>query len=166
MNTTAATDLVLAADEIVTRFLSMHRTRLGGSHVDHARRVAAGLGAAPDHEIAAALLHDVIEKSEIGVAQFRALVHDAAVVALVDILTVRDGETEHDYLRRCARDPVALRIKRLDLEDKLTTDDVHVAADVADDLRSEALGKLCVLNAFAIDARRNCPSRSHSSSGD
>ena len=38
---------------------------------------------------------------------------------LADALTERDGEPEQVYLRRCAADPLALRIKRADITDKL-----------------------------------------------
>jgi (p)ppGpp synthase/HD superfamily hydrolase len=152
--TTGTSALVATADAVANRFLASHRTRLGGSHIDHARRVAAGLGDDDEHVIAAALLHDVVEKTDIGVAGLQALVADEIVVALVATLTAGEDESERDYLLRCANDPAALRIKRLDLADKLTTDDVHVRANVADMLRDEALRKLHLLDSLAANGGR------------
>jgi hypothetical protein len=38
---------------------------------------------------------------------------------VVDALTERDGEPERSYLARAVFDPLALRIKRADIEDNL-----------------------------------------------
>lgn len=136
------------AHALAEQLLGSCRTRLGGLHIDHARRVAAAAGDDP-RVIAVALLHDVVEKADVTVDQLRDLVGDAWIVDLVAILTMPEGEDEETYLVRCASDPVAIRIKRLDLVDKLVTDDVHVPADVAASIRSEALSRLRTLNGLA-----------------
>ncbi len=49
----------------------------------------------------------------------RAAGADDRLLEVVDALTEREGEPERSYLARAADDPVALRIKRADIEDKL-----------------------------------------------
>jgi (p)ppGpp synthase/HD superfamily hydrolase len=123
------------------------------------------LGDDDERVVAAALLHDVIEKAGVDEARLRALVDDEIVVALVAVLTAGEDESERDYLLRCANDPAALRIKRLDLADKLTTDDVHVCSKLADMLRDEALGRLRALNDFATEAGLDRPNRTNAPIG-
>jgi hypothetical protein len=40
------------------------------------------------------------------------------LMRIVEMLTERQGEDMRSYFARCAADPLALRIKRADLEDK------------------------------------------------
>ena len=82
-----------------------------------------------DVTIAAGLLHDTVEKGSIGWDDLRAAGADDRLLAVVEALTEREGEPEHEYLRRCAADPLALRIKRVDIMDKLV--ERAVALDAA-----------------------------------
>ncbi len=135
------------ADALAAQLLGDRRTRLGELHITHARRVAAALvGRVDDCALAAALLHDVIENTGITAAELRRLTGDNEVVELVEMLTRRAGESVGDYLFRCARHPVALIVKRVDLEDKLVADDSAVAPAVAEDIRREAVERLDLLN--------------------
>jgi (p)ppGpp synthase/HD superfamily hydrolase len=138
------------ADELAARLLGGSRTKLGGLHIDHARRVAARVGGHPDpRSFAAALLHDVLEKTGTSAAELRRLTGDEAVVDLVDVLTRRGDENEEEYLGRCALDPVALLVKRSDLADKLTAPDATVSDGVAEMLRAEAAARLELLEQIA-----------------
>jgi hypothetical protein len=135
------------ADALAAQLLDDLRTRLGELQIIHARRVAEALvGRVDDCAIAAALLHDVIEKTGITAPELRRLTGDNEVVQLVEILTRRPGESESDYLFRCAGHPVALIVKRVDLEDKLIADDSAVAPAVAEAIRREAVERLDLLN--------------------
>lgn len=136
-----------AADVLAARLLGDLRTKLGGLEIAHARRVAARVrGTNDDRVIAAALLHDVLEKAGVSANELRAMTGDAGVVDLVEVLSRRDGESEHDYLSRCAADPKALVVKRVDLEDKLVADDSVVPAVVAEKVRQEASERLALLD--------------------
>jgi (p)ppGpp synthase/HD superfamily hydrolase len=138
------------ADVLAARLLGDLRTRLGGLEIAHARRVAARLrGTSDDRVIAAALLHDVLEKAGVSADELRAMTGDAGVVALVEVLSRRDGESEHDYLSRCAADPKALVVKRVDLADKLVADDSAVPTVVAEKVRQEARERLALLDGLA-----------------
>ncbi len=140
-----------AADALAARLLGGLRTKLGGLEIAHARRVAAAVRGTNDDNraVAAAMLHDVLEKAGIGAHELRAMTSDDEVVALVEVLSRRDSESDHDYLARCAADPLALLVKRADLADKLVTDDSLVSPAVAEEIRREARRRLALLNDLA-----------------
>jgi hypothetical protein len=139
-----------SADELAARALAGLNTRLGGRQITHARRVAAVVRAThDDRAVAAALLHDVVEKGSISLDDLLERSCDHRLVALVDLLTRRDDETEEHYLQRCAGDPVALAIKRADLADKLSADDAQVDEQTAHRLREQARARLEMLETLA-----------------
>jgi (p)ppGpp synthase/HD superfamily hydrolase len=135
---------------LAARLLGDLRTKLGGLEIAHARRVAARVrDTKDDRVIAAALLHDVLEKAGVNADELCAMTGDAGVVALVEVLSRREGESDHDYLARCAADPMALLVKRVDLVDKLVADDAVVAPDIAERLRQAARERLALLDGLA-----------------
>jgi (p)ppGpp synthase/HD superfamily hydrolase len=139
-----------AAEQIAARLLGDLRTTLGGTQIAHARRVAARARYTGDHRIiAAALLHDVLEKTDTTAAGLRELTGDPEVVALVETLTHDPDESYEVYLARCAADRDAFVIKRLDLMDKLVTDEVHVSMSELTRIRHTAAVRLARLNRFA-----------------
>jgi (p)ppGpp synthase/HD superfamily hydrolase len=139
------------AETLAARLLGDRRTKLGGLFVDHARRVASGIVDTDDAAvIAAALLHDVVEKGAVSADELLAMTGDERVVEIVELLTQRDGESDYVYLSRCARRPETLQIKRLDLADKLDAPDTVVPADVAERLRRRARQRLALLERFAL----------------
>ncbi len=146
----AAPPLTLAAaDELATQLLGVRRTKLGGLHIDHARRVARAVGVDDPRVAIVALLHDVIEKTDITPCALRAIVGDSWIADAVEALTRADDESELTYLARCAADPMICRLKRLDLVDKLDGGDVQVPADVAGRLRRQARDRLRALERLA-----------------
>jgi (p)ppGpp synthase/HD superfamily hydrolase len=129
------------------------RTRSGGLFIDHVRSVAEQLHDDPDpYAVPAALLHDAVEKGSMSWDDLRAAGADDRLIAVVHALTERDGETSEQYLARCAADPLALRIKRVDIADKLTgpharsLSSEHVAL-----LREHVMGRLALLERAAAD---------------
>jgi (p)ppGpp synthase/HD superfamily hydrolase len=100
--------------------------------------------------VAAALLHDVIEKGDASLDELLAETGDERVVRLVDELTHWPGESDEVYLSRCAARPETLLIKRCDLLDKFAADDTTVPADVADRVRSDARRRLELLEQLAL----------------
>jgi hypothetical protein len=136
-----------AADVLAARLLGGLRTKLGGLHIEHARRVADRVRpSGDDRTVAAALLHDVVEKERISLADLLALVRDERLVELVDILTRREVESDEEYLARCAADPVALAIKRADLADKDYYGDAQVDLRTATQLSHKAHMHLMLLD--------------------
>src|SRR5204863_274993 len=107
----------------------------------------------PDpYAVPAALLHDTVEKGSLSWDDLRGAGADDRLIAVVDALTERDGETAEQYLARCAADPLALRIKRVDIADKLThpaarsVSEEHVAL-----LRDHVMERLALLERVAAD---------------
>jgi (p)ppGpp synthase/HD superfamily hydrolase len=141
------------ADRLAAALLGDLRTKLGGLHIAHARRVAAGVDDLGDEAaVAAALLHDVVEKAGVSFGELLSATGDQRVVELVDILTQRPGESEHHYLSRCMSHPIALAIKRVDLIDKLEATDAAVGAVEAAAIRSTARQRLDLLERLARTA--------------
>ena len=139
-----------AADSLAARLLGELRTRMGGLHIAHARRVAASVRETGDDRIVAvALLHDVVEKGQISADDLLDITRDARLVELVEILTRCDGESDEDYLSRCAADPVALLVKRADLADKLMAGDSNLTPKQAVGLRRQARDRLGLLDVLA-----------------
>lgn len=62
----------------------------------------------------AAVLHDVVEDTPVGLEQLAARGFDPEVVAAVDALTKRPGESRVDAARRAAANPVARVVKLAD----------------------------------------------------
>jgi (p)ppGpp synthase/HD superfamily hydrolase len=80
-------------------------------------RTAAAAGVDSYAAQLAAVLHDVVEDSGTTLADLSAAGYPAPVVAAVDALTHRPGESTRDYLARVAVDPLAVVVKRADIQD-------------------------------------------------
>ncbi len=142
------------ADTLAADLLGELRTTLGGLQITHARRVAAAvLGTGDSRVICAALLHDVVEKTDITVDELLILTGDREVVRLVDILTHHDSDSDAEYLSRCAAEPLTLLIKRADMADKFVADDTSVADVEAERIRSQARKRLVLLDQLATRTR-------------
>jgi len=67
----------------------------------------------------AAALHDVVEDSAWTIEDLRAEEFPSSVIAAVDALTKRPGESRMDAARRAGVDPIARRVKLADLADNM-----------------------------------------------
>lgn len=86
--------------------------KAGQPYILHPLRVM--LAVHSEDERIAAVLHDVVEDTAVTLVDLRAEGFSPVVVAAVDALTKRAGETRLDAARRAAADPVALRVKLAD----------------------------------------------------
>ncbi|HEY3331544.1 MAG TPA: hypothetical protein VGK19_16050 [Capsulimonadaceae bacterium] len=73
-----------------------------------------------DDQRIVALLHDIVEDTDWTLDALRAEGFPEAIIAGVDGMTKRDGESYEEFIERAAKDPIALRVKLLDLEDNMT----------------------------------------------
>jgi (p)ppGpp synthase/HD superfamily hydrolase len=89
--------------------------RAGAPYILHPLRMMLKL-ATPEERMAA-MLHDVVEDCGVTLDDLRAQGFSEAVVAAVDALTQRDGESYEAFVERAALDPVGRRVKLADLED-------------------------------------------------
>lgn len=87
----------------------------GEAEILHPLRVMLRLRA--DDERQAAMLHDVIEDCGIRVADLQAAGFSPAVIAAVEALTGRPGETYEQYIDRLVQCPLAARVKQADIEE-------------------------------------------------
>jgi len=92
----------------------------GEAYIAHPLRVMAAVDGA-DARIAA-VLHDIVEKTEWTLARLRAAGFSEAVVAAVDALSKRQGEEYLQYVRRAAANPIARAVKIADVEDNRQAD--------------------------------------------
>ena len=113
-----------AQAQLLTQALQLaeqaHRGQLdkyGAPYFGHVSRVVAGCHSPFDQTCAA--LHDVVEDTPLSLDDLRARGMPHPVVAVVDTLTRRQGETYDDYLRRVEADPRAWRVKLADLTDNM-----------------------------------------------
>lgn len=89
--------------------------KAGQPYITHPARVAARV-AGDEHAVAAAWLHDVVEDTEVTLADLeQAFPPD--VTAAVDALTRRRDEAPAEYYARVRRMPLALTVKLADMAD-------------------------------------------------
>jgi guanosine-3',5'-bis(diphosphate) 3'-pyrophosphohydrolase len=139
------------ADRLASLAHGDARTKLNVPFIDHVRRVASLVAGDEDETTTvAALLHDAVEKTATTWDDLIAAGADAELLAILDALTHRDGESYTDYLRRCATNPVAFRVKAAELADKMHGEPgPGVPDDVLADAREVAARRLALLRGFA-----------------
>lgn len=91
--------------------------KAGLPYILHPLRVM--LAVATTDERIVAVLHDVVEDTPWTLDQLRAEGFSPAVLAGLDAVTRRDGETYEEFVLRAARDPIGREVKRADLVDNL-----------------------------------------------
>ncbi|MBL0843120.1 HD domain-containing protein [Pseudomonas mediterranea] len=90
------------------------QTDKGGSpYILHPLKVMLRL--AHHDERIVAVLHDVVEDTRVTLADLRNEGFSEAVLAAIDSLTKREGETYQAFIERAGRDPLARRVKLADL---------------------------------------------------
>ena len=91
--------------------------KAGQPYILHPLRVMLRLES--EEERIAAVLHDVVEDTAWTLERLREEDFAPAIVAAVNALTRRTGESYEDFVRRAARDPLARRVKLADLADNM-----------------------------------------------
>ncbi|WP_261560406.1 phosphohydrolase [Frankia tisae] len=114
-------------DDAIAFATRMHTGQVdkgGEEYIGHPLRVMATVvhtagpaGVDPHSAQLAAVLHDVVEDSDTTLADLTAAGYPAPVVAAVDALSHRPDESMRDYLARVAADPLAVVVKRADMQD-------------------------------------------------
>lgn len=72
-----------------------------------------------EDEMAAALLHDVLEDSDYTAEDLKAEGIPEKVIQIVEYLTRAEGESYDDFIRRVSGNRLATRVKMKDLEDNM-----------------------------------------------
>jgi (p)ppGpp synthase/HD superfamily hydrolase len=87
-------------------------------YILHPLRVMLAVGDSDSCRVAA-VLHDVVEDTDVTLDDLTDLGFDVEIVHAVDVLTHQDGVSYADYIERIATDPVATRVKLADLADNI-----------------------------------------------
>jgi (p)ppGpp synthase/HD superfamily hydrolase len=103
------------------------RDKAGQPYILHCLRVM--LAQADDITRQAAVLHDVVEDTDVTLAELRQRGYAHEVVEAVDALTHRDDETYHEYVLRLSECAVARPVKLADLQDNYRLDRVAYRKD-------------------------------------
>ena len=114
---TVEQELLLAAN--VAARAHQHAKRMDGTpYIAHPIRVAIRCETALEKTVA--LLHDVVEDTDVTFEELRELGFSSRTLEILDKVTKRTGEKYFDFIRRCLTDPVAVQIKLADIADNLS----------------------------------------------
>jgi HD domain len=102
---------------LATQMHRGQRDKAGEPYILHALRVMLRMQS--PHEMMAAVLHDTVEDTPVTLADLEAAGYPREVVAAIDALSARDGETYDAFIDRVRTDPIARRVKIGDLEDNM-----------------------------------------------
>ncbi|MBT2501101.1 HD domain-containing protein [Curtobacterium sp. ISL-83] len=106
-------DLVTLARDVATRAHAGQVDKVGRPYIEHPTAVARRLSTADEQVVG--YLHDVVEDTDITLAELRAMGFTVEQVLAVDAMTKRRGETLGESMARVLADPIAPRVKRADV---------------------------------------------------
>jgi (p)ppGpp synthase/HD superfamily hydrolase len=110
-------NLIETSLQIALRAYAGKTDKAGREYILHPLRVMAKMNT--DLERSGALLHDVIEDSEISAEQLLAEGIPAEVVEAVRCLTRKEGEDYMEFVARAKRNTIAAKVKIADIEDNI-----------------------------------------------
>jgi len=121
LNKLSLSEIVEQAVQYACVFHQGQKDKANQPFILHIMRVGLGCGPDPITQ-ATGFLHDIVEDSNVTLADLTAVGFPTEVVAAVDAMTRRPGETYWTYLDRLIQNPVALKVKKVDLLDNLRPD--------------------------------------------
>jgi (p)ppGpp synthase/HD superfamily hydrolase len=83
-----------------------------------------------DNERICGVLHDVIEDTDITLERLQNEGFSPAVLAALDCLTKRDGESYDDFINRVLKNELACRVKLADLADNMDLSRIAAPAEM------------------------------------
>lgn len=107
-------DLKSLAVSVATKAHAGQKDRGGKEYIEHPLHVASAFS--EDVPYIAAVLHDVVEDTELSLSDLLDIGFPDEVVTAVDALTRRTGEDYEDYIHRLSQNPVAVAVKLQDLQ--------------------------------------------------
>ena len=110
-------NLIETSLQIALRAYGGKTDKAGREYILHPLRVMAKMST--DLERSAALLHDVLEDSDITAEELLAEGIPAEVVEAVQCLTKREGEDYLEFVARTRMNSLARRVKIADIEDNI-----------------------------------------------
>lgn len=107
------TDMVALARDVANRAHEGQTDKVGRPYIEHPAAVAARLSTVDERVVG--WLHDVVEDTDITLAELREMGFTTEQVLAVDAMTKRRGEPLTDSMARVMADPLAPRVKRADV---------------------------------------------------
>jgi guanosine-3',5'-bis(diphosphate) 3'-pyrophosphohydrolase len=89
----------------------------GNPYVLHPLSVMTKVGSI--HEKIVAVLHDVVEDSDMALEQLKQYGFSSEIVDAIDQLTKREGEPYDDFITRCKMNPISRKVKVADIRDNM-----------------------------------------------
>jgi len=131
MNTDASLQALLEhAIAIAEKHHAGQVDKAGRPYMEHPLRVMKAMS--NDAERIVAILHDVIEDTDLTLDQLAAEGFPGYILEALDSVTRRDDETYEAFVARAARNPIGRRVKYADLQDN--ADLARIAAPTAADI--------------------------------
>jgi (p)ppGpp synthase/HD superfamily hydrolase len=109
-----------AAIQLARRAHEGQLDKSGRPYIAHPLRVMGHLR--NEHERMTAVLHDVVEDTDVTLDDLSALGCPPDVLAALTAISRRPGEAQADYLARVMANPIALAVKRADIADNMSVD--------------------------------------------
>jgi (p)ppGpp synthase/HD superfamily hydrolase len=109
--------LLEKAIQIAVQAHAGQKDRAGQPYILHPLRVMGKVQT--ESEKIVAILHDVVEDTEVSLDDLKAAGFSHEIITAVDVLTKRDGEPYDALIQRAKRNPLAKRVKLADLEDNM-----------------------------------------------
>jgi (p)ppGpp synthase/HD superfamily hydrolase len=107
-------------EKAISIALEAHKGKVdkaGAPYILHPLRVMLQMDT--DEEMIAAVLHDVLEDSEITFRRLRSEGFSEGVMEALDSVTKRAGESYEDFVRRAGSNRIGRKVKRADLQDNM-----------------------------------------------
>ena len=101
------------AIEISTKAHKGQKYKAGKDYINHPMTVAAMVN--EDNEKIVAYLHDVVEDTNVTLADLKEVGFDNDVIEAIDAITKRDGENYDDYIYRVSNNKIAKQVKIADM---------------------------------------------------
>lgn len=89
----------------------------GAPYILHPLRVMAGMQTETERIVA--ILHDVVEDSDVTLDDLRGMGYSEEIVTAIDHLSRREGESYEQFIQRIKPHPLAVRVKLGDLTDNM-----------------------------------------------
>jgi GTP diphosphokinase / guanosine-3',5'-bis(diphosphate) 3'-diphosphatase len=108
---------LLLAVTVATRSHKGQVRKDGTDYISHPVRVAVRCETKKEKIVA--LLHDVVEDTDVTLDELRELGFDKEIIDAIDAITKRPGERYADFILRCKANPLARKVKLADIDDNM-----------------------------------------------
>ena len=113
--------------EIAVKAHAGQKDKAGEPYILHPLRIMMKMER--EEEQVVAVLHDVVEDSDLSLEDLRRAGFPDTILEAVDCLTRREGEEYERYVERAAGNPLARKIKVADLDDNMNFRRLHGLAE-------------------------------------